>query len=249
MNAALRPTIARLKPYLVEVQAGKTYLWCACGRSARQPFCDGSHKGTGFEPRKFVAQANEEILLCGCKNTGTQPHCDGTHTNLPGGSPLDDPYSVENRAVQPSTERHGPRTMLNGSCYVFSPGRAQLEKRGTLSYCYVISGELGAVYQTQILLRVQGGASPILTFSDCHAILFVSGGAGTVTICGQRFDVKATDGVYIRPRESFQLTPAHGAKLEAFASACPKGEITWLDAMPQDFDARFPDRVVCVDVN
>ncbi|MEP7248107.1 MAG: CDGSH iron-sulfur domain-containing protein, partial [Gammaproteobacteria bacterium] len=110
MNAELKPTIARLKPCLVDVQAGRSYFWCSCGRSAKQPFCDGSHKGTAFEPRKFVAVVSEEVLLCACKHTATPPFCDGTHCNLPGGSPLDDPNTAINRSVRPSTERRGART-------------------------------------------------------------------------------------------------------------------------------------------
>ena len=92
------PVVARPKPCLVTLKGGRTYFWCACGRSANQPFCDGSHKGTGLEPRKFVADADEEVLLCGCKQTATAPFCDGAHTNLPDGSPLDDPDSPANRA-------------------------------------------------------------------------------------------------------------------------------------------------------
>jgi mannose-6-phosphate isomerase-like protein (cupin superfamily) len=249
MNAELKPIPARLKPCLVEVQAGRTYWWCSCGRSANQPFCDGSHKGTPFVPRKFVAAATEEVLLCACKHTSTPPFCDGAHTNLPGGSPLDDPSSPQNRAVRQSTERKGACTMLNGSCYVFSPASAPLEQRGSLSYANVISRELGALYQTQVLLRVSGEPSPVMSFAESHAILFVSAGSGSVTISGRAFDIKATDGVYIRPGESFQLSAARGTTLEAFASACPKGEIAWLDAMPQDFDVRFPERVVSVDAS
>ena len=118
------PVVARPKPCLVSLQSGRTYFWCRCGRSANQPFCDGSHRGTGFEPQKFVAGADDEVLLCGCKQTASAPFCDGTHTNLPGGSPLDDPNSEANHGVPLVTERAGPRTLLNGSCYVVSPSLA-----------------------------------------------------------------------------------------------------------------------------
>ena len=37
------PERPQLNPYQVELEAGKRYAWCACGRSKRQPFCDGSH--------------------------------------------------------------------------------------------------------------------------------------------------------------------------------------------------------------
>src|SRR6185312_10799839 len=115
------PLIAQPKPFLVAVEGGRTYFWCACGRSATQPFCDGSHRGTGYTPRKFVASCTEEVLLCGCKHSGDAPFCDGAHTNLPGGSPLDDPESPANRSVPVVTEREGPRRWLNGGCYIVSP--------------------------------------------------------------------------------------------------------------------------------
>ena len=76
------PLIARKGPYRVELEAGKTYFWCACGRSSRQPFCDGSHKGTGLEPRRFKAERSVPAFLCGCKRTGNPPFCDGTHAKL-----------------------------------------------------------------------------------------------------------------------------------------------------------------------
>jgi CDGSH-type Zn-finger protein len=74
--------IAQKGPYAVEVEAGKSYFWCACGRSAGQPFCDGSHKGTGFTPLRFEAAETGTVYLCGCKHTGDRPYCDGTHAKL-----------------------------------------------------------------------------------------------------------------------------------------------------------------------
>ena len=76
------PTIARRKPYLVEVKEGKTYFWCACGLSKKQPFCDGSHKTTDFTPLKWVADESGEKLFCACKHTKGQPLCDGSHNQL-----------------------------------------------------------------------------------------------------------------------------------------------------------------------
>lgn len=77
-----RGRIASTKPYTILVEGGKSYFWCACGRSASQPFCDGSHKGTGFSPVKFTAQKEEWIWFCGCKQTGHAPLCDGTHKTV-----------------------------------------------------------------------------------------------------------------------------------------------------------------------
>jgi CDGSH-type Zn-finger protein len=74
--------IAQKAPYPVEVEAGETYYWCACGHSRNQPFCDGSHQGTGFEPVAFTAEKSETAYLCGCKRTANKPFCDGSHTSL-----------------------------------------------------------------------------------------------------------------------------------------------------------------------
>ncbi len=76
------PIVAQKSPYNVDVEAGKDYWWCACGRSKDQPFCDGSHKGTGITPEQYSATANENVHFCGCKRTGKQPVCDGSHRNV-----------------------------------------------------------------------------------------------------------------------------------------------------------------------
>lgn len=73
------PVAAQNAPYPVEVEAGKSYFWCACGRSSRQPFCDGSHKDTGMSPEKFTAEKDEKVFFCGCKKTSNSPRCDGSH--------------------------------------------------------------------------------------------------------------------------------------------------------------------------
>jgi CDGSH-type Zn-finger protein len=76
------PVIAQRAPFAVEVEAGKTYFWCACGKSARQPFCDGSHKGTAFAPVKYQAEEAKKVFFCGCKHSARQPLCDGSHGRL-----------------------------------------------------------------------------------------------------------------------------------------------------------------------
>jgi CDGSH-type Zn-finger protein/mannose-6-phosphate isomerase-like protein (cupin superfamily) len=242
------PVVARPKPCLVNLKTGRTYFWCSCGRSANQPFCDGSHKGTGFEPLKFTATPeNTEVLLCGCKHTGTPPYCDGAHTNLPGGSPLDDPQSPENCKIPTVTERVGARAALNGDCYVISPRLAEMTSRGHLRYCYLVTGELGSLYQTQALLEASEGPSPVLSFGDREVILFIGAGSGAVTVSGRRFPVQTTDGVYVRPSEALQLEAAPGETLRVFVLACPIGEIQWLEQMPDNFDAAHEQRVVSVD--
>ncbi len=76
------PEIAQTAPFGVEVEAGKTYFWCACGRSARQPFCDGSHKGSAFEPLRWKAEDTRRVWFCGCKHSQKAPLCDGSHKAL-----------------------------------------------------------------------------------------------------------------------------------------------------------------------
>ncbi len=66
-------------PFATEVEAGKNYFWCACGKSATQPFCDGSHKDSGFAPVKYSAEESKTVYFCGCKSTGKPPLCDGSH--------------------------------------------------------------------------------------------------------------------------------------------------------------------------
>ncbi|MEM4409802.1 MAG: CDGSH iron-sulfur domain-containing protein [Candidatus Caldarchaeum sp.] len=72
--AARMPTVLTLKP--------GTYWWCRCGRSKNQPFCDGSHKGTGISPMEFTIDKERKYALCQCKHTGSEPFCDGTHGKL-----------------------------------------------------------------------------------------------------------------------------------------------------------------------
>ena len=76
-----KPVTPQKNPYKITVEKGKTYFWCACGLSKKQPFCDGSHTKAGkFKSIKFVATENEELDFCGCKMSGRPPFCDGTHS-------------------------------------------------------------------------------------------------------------------------------------------------------------------------
>lgn len=76
------PQIGGTAPIIVDVVAGETYWWCACGRSTTQPFCDGSHSGSEFTPLAWQANKTGKVALCTCKRTGNAPLCDGTHTRL-----------------------------------------------------------------------------------------------------------------------------------------------------------------------
>lgn len=74
--------IAAKAPLAVDVEAGRTYWWCACGRSASQPFCDGSHEGTGITPVRYDATVSGRTWFCACKRSVRAPLCDGTHRQL-----------------------------------------------------------------------------------------------------------------------------------------------------------------------
>ena len=71
------PVCSRPGPFVVDVEAGREYLWCRCGRSRTQPWCDGSHAGTAFEPIAFVAPVTAEFHMCGCKRSDNKPFCFG----------------------------------------------------------------------------------------------------------------------------------------------------------------------------
>ena len=76
------PKVAQKGPYLIEEKPGKK-AWCACGYSAKQPFCDGAHSGTDFGPEIIRFDEAKTVAWCGCKKTKNPPYCDGTHTKLP----------------------------------------------------------------------------------------------------------------------------------------------------------------------
>jgi CDGSH-type Zn-finger protein len=76
------PTIAQKFPYGVAVEAGKSYWWCACGKSKTQPFCDGSHSGSEFSPKEYKATESKTVYFCGCKQAKDGVLCDGTHKSL-----------------------------------------------------------------------------------------------------------------------------------------------------------------------
>jgi len=76
------PIVAQKAPYPVDVVEGKKYFWCACGKSAKQPFCDGSHEGTDITPLSYTAEAAKTLYFCGCKHTAGAPLCDGSHNAL-----------------------------------------------------------------------------------------------------------------------------------------------------------------------
>jgi CDGSH-type Zn-finger protein len=74
--------VAGKTPQMVQLEVGKTYAWCACGKSSNQPFCDGSHQGSNFSPSIFTVDESKTTALCMCKQTKKPPYCDGSHMSL-----------------------------------------------------------------------------------------------------------------------------------------------------------------------
>ena len=77
-----KPVVAQKSPIAVEVEAGKSYHWCSCGKSGNQPFCDGSHSGSEFSPVPWEADEDGQKYFCACKSTSSQPFCDGSHSKI-----------------------------------------------------------------------------------------------------------------------------------------------------------------------
>ena len=242
------PLIANRKGYYYEVKAGKRYLWCSCGRSKSQPFCDSSHVGSDFLPIAFKAERDEDVIFCGCKQTGTGPFCDGSHSNLPGGYHTDDPNSPENRAVALIEPTAAPIVRLDGKCYVFSTVRAPLSVRGAMRYCQVVTPTLGALFQSQFYAEVAAGSSPVIAADGRHTVLFVIEGNGDVEIGDRRFAVAPLTGIYVRPAEAYRVHSDSAAPLKFFISNGPGSEdLSLIDGMPPAFEAQFPDRVASID--
>jgi CDGSH-type Zn-finger protein/mannose-6-phosphate isomerase-like protein (cupin superfamily) len=240
--------IAQRKGFYWELKAGKRYLWCSCGRSKTQPFCDGSHAGTGFSPIAFKAERDEDVIFCGCKQTSTGPFCDGAHSNLPGGYQTDDPQSAENRKIAMVTPGAGPVVQLDGQCYVFSTARATLTARGCLHYCPVVTPTLGALFQSQFYAQLAQGSSPVISADGRHTVLFVIAGEGEIEISGRRFQIEALTGIYIRPDEAYRIHNAAAVSIKLFISNGPGSEeLSWLGEMPNNFEAQYPGRTASID--
>ena len=69
-------------PIGVNVVEGKSYYWCTCGKSSKQPFCDGSHSGSEFKPKIYKADQTKKVFFCACKQTVDPPLCDGSHNKI-----------------------------------------------------------------------------------------------------------------------------------------------------------------------
>ncbi len=242
--------IARTKPCLVRLgKTGRRYAWCACGRSANQPFCDGTHKGTGIEPVLFRARADgEEVLLCGCKRTRTPPYCDGSHNALSASytpASEDERRATANIPVTPRDDASG-KAPLDGGAFVRTPDPAAAEETGGWRVLPLVTPADGARLLALHRLEVGTETPAPLGFGEGEAVLFVAAGRGTVTIAGRSFAVAPESGLHVRPGETLMAAADDGA-LVFFATVRPAGMRPAVGIAGRAFDAALPERVHGVD--
>ena len=248
-NTKQEPVIAKYKPYYAELEKGKRYFWCACGRSKNQPYCDGSHKGTGMVPLPYRAQADgEEVLFCGCKHTAGAPFCDGSHNNLLEKYETDDPLSPENQAIPVAEEASPGRVGLDGSCQVRRVGQLPGEGRGAVEVRKLIGPEDGALHQSQFHLTLPSGHSQAMEFPQRQVLLFVAGDSGELTIGSRTYPLSRRTGAFVRPGETFALSAPPHRPLGVYASVFPhSGGPEWRQNANGYFDDGYPDRTVAMD--
>ena len=243
------PVIARYKPYYTELEKGKRYFWCACGRSKNQPWCDGSHKGTGIFPLPYQAQEDgEEVLFCGCKRTSDVPFCDGSHNNLREKYETDDPLSPENQAIPLAEEASPGSVVLDGSCQVRRVGQLPDEGAGTVEVRKLIGPEDGAVHQSQFHLTLPPGYSQAMEFPRRQVLLFVGSDSGELAIGSRKFALEPCTGAFVRPGEAFALTAPPDRPLRVYVSVFPHSDgPVWRRGLADYFDSHYPDRTIAMD--
>lgn len=240
------PVVARYKPYYFKVVPGRTYLWCSCGRSARQPFCDNSHVGTDFEPVRYTApEGQEEVLFCGCKHTGDQPFCDGMHNNLREIYDEEDPASAANQRVVPQSHHRDGRYHLNGDTFVARPSRLVRNAEGNALWSTAITSAQGAREQAMFHVEIGAGLSPVFDFGERHVVLLIAEGNASLEIGGRVFDVAERTGSCVRPGERFRFDNGSESAISAYMAVSPQIDAPkFADEMTDRFDDRWPQRVV-----
>lgn len=242
------PVIAQYLPYYQELTK-KVHLWCSCGLSKTQPYCDQSHRGTDFKPVRYVAkEEGEEVLFCGCKHTKTPPFCDGAHNNLKDEYASDDANSEANSAIKIIPADTAGRAMLDGSCFVSTVDSLPTKELGNLQLRQTIGKDIGAIHQSQYHITVTPGTSPIVNFGDSDLLILHTAGELDYVISGETFSLDSLAGVYVRPGEALQLINNSHNNATLFLSICPQDDsIDVLDSMPSNFDHSQSERVVRVD--
>ncbi|GAB4195131.1 MAG: hypothetical protein Tsb002_27360 [Wenzhouxiangellaceae bacterium] len=211
--------VAGDKPQLVAVERGSYYYWCACGRSQRQPFCDGSHHDTPLKPLVWQAPQDDQVLFCTCKQTRTPPLCDGSHNRLSEkygvGAAAPEAQNVERLRIDDELEM----ATLDGGCYVI---RSTAADTATTLLQPLINHEFGATHLDQYLGVVRG-TSPCWQVSGAEAAVFVLDGEGEIEIDGQSQRITAHSAVLLRVGERFRLRASAVEPLRFNLTVCPGG--------------------------
>ncbi|MGE0798114.1 MAG: CDGSH iron-sulfur domain-containing protein [Lautropia sp.] len=264
MSASAQPVAARLAPYYVELRRGQRYAWCACGRSRNQPYCDGSHAGTGIEPLRQTAPATAEVLLCGCKRTGTPPFCDGSHNSLVGVYGTDDPDSPANRAIELIGFGGSGKALVDGGCFVGHVDHAggvdhadaadagRWQRHGALAWRTLVGRGDGAHHQALFCFDLPPGHSPPIAFGDRQTALLFTAADAVLAIGSRRFAVRAAAGVEVgasvRPGETFAIENRGATPLRIHVAVGPLADAPlWPSALGEHFDDRYPERIAPVD--
>ncbi len=251
------PAVARKAPYYVELARDQVVLWCRCGLSRKQPYCDGSHAATDILPMRYAAGADaEEVLFCGCKRTATPPFCDGAHNALLAAYESDDPESAANRLVRQVASVADGKALLDGGCFVCTVDRLSWQIGNGFCWAAPVSVGDGARHQALFCVDVQPDACPILDFGMRQVALLFTGGDATLAIGSKSFTVAAglgvEVGVCVLPGEAFRVANTGRRRLRFFAAVGPIGDgfgdlPRWLGYLPARFDDGHLQRLAPVD--
>jgi CDGSH-type Zn-finger protein/quercetin dioxygenase-like cupin family protein len=250
------PALARTAPYYVELARDQVVLWCRCGRSRKQPYCDGSHAGTGILPMRYMADHDEEVLFCGCKRTATPPFCDGAHNALLTAYASDDPDSEANRLVRPVAAVAEGKALLDGGCFVCTVDRLNWQIGDGFCWAAPVAVRDGARHQALFCVDVQPDAAPVLDFGARQVALLFTGGDATLSIGSRSFTLAASPGAEVGacvlPGEAFRVANNGRRRIRFFAAVGPIGEDfadlpRWPGALPARFDDGHGLRLAPVD--
>ena len=248
-----KAVIGALKPCLVSLKAGRPYAWCTCGHSNKQPFCDGSHKDTGFEPMRYVPEQDEDVLLCACKQTASAPFCDGAHNDLSdtyAEAAPEDFADADEVDYEHSSAGDFQIARLDNGCYVIRNYGGDHFSNDNLTIKKNISANSGAKHLAQYVALIKNGNSPAISFPGSEVVVFIAGGNGFVNISGTEMAVPEETGIYICAEEAFSINNSGEEVLKAIITVCPgNAEMQLLDEMPSNFNTVHPNRICTYDIN
>ena len=199
--------IAAMKSCLVKLKKDRRYMWCTCGKSAQQPFCDGSHKGTDFTPRAFTALGDVDALLCACKHTQKGPFCDGSHNNL------SETYDESSGNVTTHARLVPFKAGVHGAQYARLDniaGRVEImdaDKRSDMAgrfYQVLIDGEKQGTEVTQFIGHIPKSRAPHHKHIYEETITILSG-EGYMWTNDTKSEVKAGDTIFLPLKQSHSL--------------------------------------------